>query len=262
MSQPRATTLGRSGEETQLLFRWHGLPESPFPKIFIIVLTALGLALLLVFARVKVAAPQFSMASKASWIQLPASGTGALWALRAKEAGPSLARYEPTDWYAYSTLEQELRRATQLPACGYVPQLRELPRDGAVEEVELAARGEAFFPHRAVVPAERNEMAEYRLAPVLYPLSALGTSGLPQRLPPFAGEVDAAMAAAEWRFLLRLYPAGGVAECVSLTHAAGAIPLEEWLRRVTFDPKLGGAGGWLAVGIQFSNQPVHGPDAR
>jgi hypothetical protein len=262
MSQPRATTLDPSGEETQLLFRWRGLPDSPFPKFFIVVLTTFGFALLLMFARVKVAAPQFNMASKASWIQVPATGSGAFWTLRAKEGGPSLARYEPADWYAYATLEQELSRATRIPAFRHVPQLRVFPQESPVEALEPASEGEAVFPHRAGAAAERREMAEYRLAPVLYPLSTIGESGLPQSLPPFVGEVDMAMAAVEWRFLLRLHPAGGVADCVSLSNAAGAIPLEKWLRGVTFDPKLGADGGWLAVGIEFNNQPDHGPDAR
>jgi hypothetical protein len=36
--------------------------------------------------------------------------------------------------------------------------------------------------------------------------------------------------------------------------------LENWLRGVSFDPELAAAGDWIAVGIRFNNQPIHGAD--
>jgi hypothetical protein len=55
-----------------------------------------------------------------------------------------------------------------------------------------------------------------------------------------------------------------VADCVSLTKAPAPalIALENWLRSVAFDPKLAANGGWLAIGIQFNNQVLHGSDPR
>ena len=206
------------------------------------------------------AAPQFKMASKASWIQLPATGNGVSWALRAKEGGPLLARYEPTDWPAYAPLAEQVLLATRLPAHAYAPALRALPPEGLAQPQVLADRGEPVLPRRAPVAAPPLTHNPCKLAPLLYPLSAVGTAALPESLPPFTPEVDAAMAATDWRFLLRLLPDGGVAEAVSLTKAAGtaASLLENWLRGVVFDPKLARDGGWLAVGIRFNNQPTDG----
>jgi hypothetical protein len=73
------------------------------------------------------------------------------------------------------------------------------------------------------------------------------------------------MSSASWRFLVRLNPDGGVAECVSLEKGgeAGAPELEAWLHQIQFKPELGKPFRWIAVGIGFTNQPVaDGPDAR
>jgi hypothetical protein len=157
-------------------------------------------------------------------------------------------------------MAREVERATQIPSGEYTPKLRELPQDGPVEALNLASR-EPVFPRRATATATPNEVAECKLVPVLFPLSILGKAGLPQSLPPFQGLIDAA-AATEWAFLLRLNPQGGVADCVSLTKAKGADLLENWLRGVAFDATLGKDSGWIAVGVQFHNQPTHGPNAR
>lgn len=254
----------RSGEPAPLLFPWRRPSIRIFSTLVPIVLAALTFVFLLEFVRVKVAAPQFKMAAKASWIHLPAAGDGLSWAQRAKEGGPRLARYEPAEWEAYAPLAAEVMQATRIPPHPYSPVLRALPPDAQPQPQALADKGEAVLPHRTPLAAEPHTAGTCRLAPVLYPLSAVGTSALPQDLPAFAGKVDAAMAATEWRFLLRLYPTGGVADTVSLTKAAGTTVslLENWLRGVRFDPKLAAQGGWLAVGIQFTNQPIHGTDPR
>lgn len=251
-----------NGAAVALVFPWHGQPGAVSTTILPVILASLAFACLLGLVRVKVAAPQFKMASKASWIQLPASSDGVSWALRAKEGGPLLARYEPSDWPAYAAMAQEVWQATRIAPQAYVPALRALPPEGLPQPQVLADKGEAVLPHRAPVAAQRHAPATCKLAPLLYPLSAVGPVGLPPELPAFAGVVDAAMAATDWRFLLRLDPAGGVADAVALTKAAGtsSVLLENWLRGVTFDPKLAAADGWLAVGIKFSNQPMHGTD--
>jgi len=252
----------RTGAAVPLIFPWRGQPRAGFTALLPIALATLAFAFLLGLVRVKVSAPQFKMANKASWIQLPASGDGVSWALRAQEGGPLLARYEPSDWPAYAAMAAEVLQATRIPPRAYVAELRGLPPEALPEPQVLADRGAAVLPRRAPVIAARHDLAECKLAPQLYPLSAVGAAGLPQQLPPFVGVVDAAT---EWRFLLRLNPAGGVADAVALTKAAGAAAtaeplIEAWLRRVSFDPKLAAGGGWLAVGIQFNNQPIDGTD--
>jgi len=252
----------RTGTPAPLVFPWRGPGSPAYTAILPVALATLAFAFLLGLVRVKVAAPQFNMASKASWIQLPASGDGVSWAQRAKEGGPLLTRYEPADWPAYAAMAEEVLQATRIGPRGYVPALRGLPPEGLPEPQVLADKGEPVLPRRAPLAAERHDLAESKLAPLLYPLSAVGAAGLPQQLPEFPGVVDAAMAATDWRFLLRLDPAGGVADAVSLTKAPGtaASLLENWLRGVSFDPKLAADGGWLAVGIKFNNQPVHGTE--
>ena len=262
MKPARISATQRSRESAALLFHWREPSRSLFARFVPLVLAALVFAVLLGLVRIKVAAPQFKMASKASWIQLPASGSGVPWALRAKEGGPLLARYEPAEWQAYVPLAQELVQATRIPAHSYVPSLRDLPRPPLAQPQALADKSEPVLPHRVPLATPRHDLPAGRLAPALYPLSATGTAALPHDLPAFAGEVNAAMTGTEWRFLLRLHPSGGVAEAVSLTKAAGTVatPLETWLRGVVFDPKLASDGGWLAVGIKFNNQPTDGAD--
>jgi hypothetical protein len=258
----RSTSQTRAEVENSLLFPWRGLPSPRLPKIVPLILTSAAFALLLSVVQIKVAAPQFDMSRKASCLLLPTTTEGALWAHRALEGGPSLSRYKPTDWFAYDGLAAGVMQATRLPAHVYVPQLRHLPLEGPPVPLALMAKGEAVLPRRVPAPAVPKDEAGATLAPVLYPLSAAGGGGLPRDLPPWPGEIDAAMAAADWRFILRLHPAGGVAECVALTRTAGVELLESWLLGVTFEPQLAADGGWLAVGLRFNNQPGHGTESR
>jgi hypothetical protein len=262
MMHDHGTTQSSSGVAASLIFNWRGHSQSPITKLISLVLAVSAFAFLLIFVRIKVASPQFNITNKASLIHLPATGEGLVWARRAIEGGPWLARYEPASWYPYATLATEALQATRIPAREYVPALRALPQQDS--RAPLQALWEPVFPQRAGLVVESNTMAESKLAPVLYPLSTLGATRLPSSLPPFMGEIDAVMAAADWRFLLRLHSTGGVAECVSLTKAAGPglAMLETWLRGVAFDAKLAPDGGWLAVGIKFNNQAKHGTDTR
>ncbi len=264
MMSARATKPIRAELESLLLFPWRGLPSARIPKVIPVILAALAFAFLFAFVQIKVAPPQFEMTRKASCLLLPATGEGALWAMRAKEGGPSLASYQPAEWQAYAGLADEVIQATRIPAREYVPKLRSLPPEGALDPLRLAAKGEWVLPRRVAAFADRKEGSGWQRSPVLYPLSAVGAAGLPRDLPPWHAEIDAAMAAADWRFLLRLHPAGGVAECVALTKTTGAAAslLENWLRGVTFDPKLAADGGWIAVGLRFNNQPAHGTEPR
>ncbi|KAB2642468.1 MAG: hypothetical protein DVB26_02475 [Verrucomicrobia bacterium] len=262
MSVAPTRAKGRLGEPVLLLFPWRGGSRSLLTPIVPIVLATAVFAGLLGLLRIKVAEPQFKMTRKASWIQLPASSNGVSWALRAKEGGPLLARYEPAEWGAYSALAQEVLQATRIPTHTYVPSLRNLPSAPLAQAQSLADKGDPLLPHRVALAQPRLDLPASHLAPVLYPLSAVGPAGLPRALPALAGHIDAVMAATDWRFLLRLDTRGGVADVVSLTKATGtaALPLENWLRGVVFDSKLAADGGWLAVGIRFNNQPSNGTD--
>ncbi|MEI6604989.1 MAG: hypothetical protein WCP35_06745 [Verrucomicrobiota bacterium] len=262
MSPAPTSPKDRADEPVSLLFPWHGPSRSRFAMCVPTVLAILVFAVLLGLVRIKVAAPQFKMASKASWIQLPASGNGVSWALLAKEGGPLLARYEPAEWGAYAPLAQEVLQATRITAHAYVPNLRNLPAAAQAQPQALADKSEPVLPRRVPLATPRHDLPTVRLAPALYPLSAVGTVGLPRDLPVLSGDVDAAMTATDWRFLLHLQANGGVADVVSLTKATGtaSAPLENWLRGVVFDPKLAADGGWLAVGIRFNNQPSNGTD--
>lgn len=264
MMDANTATKGQAGSQTHLLFRWRNLRKSPLPILLPLALASLAFSFLVLSVRVKVRAPQFEMANKASWIQLSDSTDSSSWAVRANENGPMLSRYELSSWHAYAALENGVMQATQMPSGGYVPRLRTLPQECLLEPMAAAAKGETVFPRRAPEAAGPMEMPACKLAPVLYPLCALGAASLPHALPPFAGKIDTAMTAADWRFLLRLHPGGGVADCVALTQADAAAPvlLENWLRGVTFDARLAAGGGWIAVGLQFNNHPIHGSDPR
>ena len=209
MTPARTRAKDCAGEPVLLLFPWRGTSRSLVATCVPIALATLAFAGLLGLLRIKVAAPQFKMASKASWMQLPASSNGVSWALRAKEGGPLLARYEPAEWVAYAPLAQEVVQATRIQAHPYVPSLRNLPSVPLAQPQALANKGEPVLPHRVPLADPRHDLPAGRLAPVLYPLSAVGTAGLPRDLPALAGAVDAAMTATDWRFCYASMPAAG-----------------------------------------------------
>jgi hypothetical protein len=146
----------------------------------------------------------------------------------------------------------------------YEPKIVDLPERNEVKPLELAAKGEQFFPNHALIENPPPDVSRFKLAPVLYPLSGIRSEELPGDLPPFGAAVDAAMSSASWRFLLRLNSAGSVVECVSLEKGgeAGVAELEKWLHRIQFKPESGQPFRWISVGLGFTNQPADGTDAR
>jgi hypothetical protein len=74
--------------------------------------------------------------------------------------------------------------------------------------------------------------------------------------PDFPGEVSPEMAAAPWRFLVRVGPDGRVDQCLTLNPSSdpGGARLEAWLRGLRFGRKAA-AAGWIAVGVHFNRQP-------
>jgi hypothetical protein len=264
MTPPTGSQPPPAGE-VQWIFSWRRRTSRLVPIFLPVVVATLGLGVLLALVRVKVAGPQFEMERQGSVIYMPATGDGLAWAIRAKEAGPSLSRYEPSAWEGYPALEQAVVAASLVPALPHVPQLKELPSATAVQPLALAAKGEPVFPKRQAAAPPAPPPVAGKLVPVLYPLSPMGSSELPRDLPAVPAPLDPDIVKADWRylvFIVRLRPDGGVAESLALNKLAGpgSGQLENWLRGVAFDPKLTANGDWIAVGIRFNNQPAHGTD--
>lgn len=244
------------------VFSWRGRKRSYFSSLLAILVVGAGFMILLGTVRVKVVPPKMMAPRKASLIYLSDDSQGRALALQAQEGGPFPSRFEPTQWEGMEALESEVSSASRRPSKPYTPTLRDLPEENLIQPVELASKGDTFFPKR--LPAARAVPDSTRLkpAPTLYPLSGIPLEAIPSPLPPFSADVDGAMGAATWRFLIRLNPDGGVAECVSLEKGgeAGALALETWLRGIQFRTVSEKPSRWIAVGIGFSNQPTDGSD--
>ncbi len=245
------------------IYPWRPRKSPVFPKIVAIVLVGGGLVLLISTVRVRVSTPERTEPRRAAVIYLRDDAQGRALRLRAREGGPFPTRFEPMGWDGLAEIERRTMDDALFRARRYVPQLRDLPDDPPAPGVPLAPVGKSFFPERAA-PAAPPPVADVRLAPVAYPLSSGAGAALPEKLPGFAPPVDAALAAASWRFLLRLDAAGAVRECISLANGGepGTAALEAWLREIPFLPGEKSADRWIALGIGFANQPADGPDAR
>ena len=264
MTPPDRKAL-RTALELQWFFSWRRRTPQLAPLVLPVVIVTLGFGVLLAVVQVRVAPPQFEMERQGSLVYLPATGDGLAWAIRAKEAGPMLSRYEPSTWGGYPAMAQSAIAATRLPLAPHIPQLQGFPPAVAVPPLPLATAGEPVFPQPQTSAAPVLPPVVYQLAPVLYPLSPMVSSALPQELPPVPADLDPKIVAADWRsliFLVRLHPDGGVADSLALNKIPGPGPaqLENWLRGVTFAPNSAAQGDWLAVGIRFINHPTDGAD--
>jgi hypothetical protein len=246
------------------IFRWRGSRQPFFPRLFALALVGGAFAFLVMMVKIRVDAPQKSSPRKASLIYLTDDAQGRALTLRAQQGGPFPSRFVLSQWDGLAELEKVAMEAARFQPPPYVPQLPDLPAERAVQPLELAARGEAFFPQRATAPAVIPDVGQWQLVPVLYPLAGVTAEALPEKLPPFGAVVDAGMSAVSWRFLVRLNPDGSVAECVSLEKGdeEGAPELEAWLRKIPFQPALATPFRWISVGIGFTNQPADGTHAR
>lgn len=251
----------KSADNHQWVFRWRRLKQPLFPKLFAVALVGGAFMYLITSVRVRVDGLEKSTPRKASVIFLRDDAQGRALSLRAQEGGPFPSRFELSQWGGLATLEATAMDGIRFQPPAYEPKMEDLPQQNRIEPQEFAAKGSRFFPTRPQVPDQTPDPANLKLAPVLYPLSG---EALPSDLPTFDAAVDAAMSAASWRFLLRLNPAGGVMECVSLENGdgPGTLELEKWLRKIPFNPEPGKPFRWIAVGIGFTNQPADGTDAR
>lgn len=262
MKNPSVIARNKLQAAKSWIFRWKGLDGPPLRGFLALLVTAGAFSLFAATVRVRVSAPQQWIERKASIIHLPSVGDGAMWALRAKEGGPFPSRFEPREWEELSGLGNAAALVLRGAGIPYQPALRELPADEGPVRLDLAAKDERVFPKRAPRPSPPPPEGEAKLSPVLFPLSGIPMESMPAVLPPFAAPVDAAMAAGAWRFLIRLRPDGGVAECVPMIDQAGGQALADWLRRIDFGAETAKKSPWIGIGVGFANLTADGPDAR
>ncbi len=247
-----------------LVFHWRPAKSPWFPKLLALAFAGVALALLMT-VRIRVVAPEKSVPRRAAVIYLSDDVQGRAMSLRAQEGGPFPARFQLSQWEGLAELENNAMEVTRFQPEPYVSPIRELPAANQLQPLEFAAKGESFFPQRTPAPADAPPLPKLTLAPALYPLAGISNDTMPLDLPPFDGAVDGEMSSSSWRFLVRLNPDGGVAECVSLVEKVGEtrVPeLEAWLHRIQFKPEPGKPFRWIALGIGFTNQPADGTDAR
>ncbi len=247
----------------EFFFRWRPQRSPWVPKLLAVMLVAVAFGLLMAL-RVRVVAPERSAPRKASAIFLRDDAEGRAMSLRAKEGGPFPSKFRLSAWDGLAELEGRAMEAVRFQPQPYVSPMQDLPRENELRPLELAVKGQSFFPKRAPVAVAAPSPARLRLAPALYLLAGIPNETLPSALPAFEAPVDGSMAAASWRFLLRLNEEGDVTDCVSLEKGgeAGALKLEMWLRKIRFQRELGKPSRWIAVAVGFTNQPADGPHAR
>lgn len=246
-----------------LVFRWRPIKSPWFPKLLAVAFAGVAFALLMTL-RIRVDIPEASSPQRAAVIYLGDDAQGRALSLRAQEGGPFPAKFRLSQWEGLAELERSAMAAARFQPGPYVPPMQELPAENQLQPLELAAKGQAFFPKRPPASTDSTPPTQLKLAPVLYPLAGISHETMPSGLPAFDGVVDGEMTSSSWRFLVRLNPEGGVVECVSLEKGgeAGAAELAAWLHRIQFKPEPGNTTRWIAVGIGFTNQPADGIDAR
>jgi hypothetical protein len=247
----------------QWLFSWKPNRTPLFPKVLATVVVVVGFAFLMSL-KVRLVALEKTAPRRASVIYLQDDAPGRALNLRAREGGPFPSRFRPENWDGLAPLEAAGADIARPPLPPYVPKIRDLSAENQLRPLELAAKGQSFFPTRSLEKVEPPHFAKSKLAPVLYPFSGIAQEMLPRELPPFTAAVDSAMSSASWRFLLRLNPEGSVAECVSLEKGGevGSAALEKWLQTLQFPAQPDRSSRWISLGIGFINQPADGTDVR
>lgn len=259
----RVSISQKRREAPEWIFPWRPLGESPLPKWSATLLAAGAFVFLVASIRIRVTAPTPWAARKATLIHVAEDAAGRALTQQAREGGPFPSRFDPADWDGRAALENEVMQAARWSPPPYVPTLRDLPKD-STPRTTLAAKGSPVLPKRATHKTAPPVSPDLHLSPVLYPLSGIAPAAMPGGLPPFTGAVDEKVTAEPWRFLLRLNSDGQVQDCVSLAGGddAGPAPLQDWLRGVIFQADPAKPSRWISVGVGFTNQSAHGPDAR
>lgn len=254
------TPAGRG--EFRWLFPWQRPRRQLVPGFLAVAAVSVGAAALMTVVRVKVGGPQFEMERRGTLLYLPAAGDGGVWALRAREAGPEITRYNPADWSGYATANRMLLDAAAPQAPGYKPTPRPWQESREPENVGLSIKGVPFLPVRPPAPAPPAAPG-WRQVPALRLLTPANGAALPLELPALPEGKPPVIPPDGARFLVRLTPEGGVADCLALSQDDGGnAALASWLRGIGFDRKLAGDGEWFAFVVTYHNAPVDESDNR
>lgn len=246
------------------IFRWSPRRQPLVSKIIALLFAGGFFLYLITSVRIRVVPPEKSTPRRASVIYLNDDVEGINLTLNAREGGPFPSRFDLSQWVGIDKLEEAGMNLAKFQPPLYHPQVDGILFESGIKPEDLAAKGERFFPIYRQAPISTPEMIPRQLAPVLSALSEVSKEAFPEHFPIFEGQVDAAMAAGTWRFLLRINSAGTVVEAVSIEKGgeAGLLALEKWLRQIRFKPEKGKSFRWAAVGIEFINQVAHGSDPR
>ncbi|HVJ46093.1 MAG TPA: hypothetical protein VM511_06885 [Luteolibacter sp.] len=261
MKNPSVIARERIRAAKLWVFRWRGLDGTPVRGFLALLITAGLFAIFAATVRIRVSAPQQCIERKASFIHLPSGGDGALWTLRAQEGGPFPSKFDPKEWENAGGLSGKLASALNWSAPSYRPSLRELPPSQENGSLSLAQKS-PVFPQRPANVSGVVAGPPAKLVPMVFPLTGTPMASMPAHLPPFPKEIDAAMAAGAWRFLIRLNPSGAVEECVPLLDQKGAGDLASWLRGLNFGADTAKKSPWIGIGLGFTHARTDGSDAR
>lgn len=254
-------THRKPSETPEWVFRWRGQPSPWIPKLIALAFTSTAFLLLVTTVRIDVRVPEKKSAPrKASVIYLGDDAESRALTVRADEGGPFPSRFEPHEWQGLADLERSVMDSTRFQPAAYVPVIADLPSETLVRPIEMAAKGQRFFPKRTPSAPLSTDAVAPVLAPILYPLAGVTAEALPRELPRFDDAAGVAASSTPWRFMIRLNPDGSVGECVSLEkgNEPGADALEAWLHQIQFAPPNPKRPRWIAVAIGFANPPADG----
>lgn len=244
-------------EAPEWIFRWRRLGEPIFPKIVAVAFAAALFGGLVGFVRIQATTPNPWGLTKASVIQVPPTPEGAALALKARENGPSPARFSAGDWPSLLVFENEQLALLSARLEPYQPKLRPW-QDPPAQVPSLTRPGAAVLPPLSEPEVPTPPTAAGSLRPVIWPLSGLSAEEIPKELPAYEGKVDATMQTDSLRFMIHLDAEGAVLECIALS--GGDTPeatasLTAWIRGIQFLRQPGAASAWAALRIRFLNQP-------
>jgi len=243
-----------------LIFDWRSPRSSSFGKIGLYVLAAGVLMLPLTVVRIHLDQQPVQESQEAVMMMLTPGNDSMQWLEVARDHGPFPTRFDPAGWDAWQATVDEVLdglRSGSMPP--HVPQFLDYPSEGSPPIVPLVSKGSRVLPRVAPPEFESLESIHVRSLPVLYPLSA-GKDELPSASPEFDGEVSPEMAYLPWRFLLQVSPEGVVRNAVALVghNTPGRPVLVDWLRSHRFPVTDQANDRWVAVAVNFQNQPANG----
>jgi hypothetical protein len=243
-------------EAPEWIFSWKRRGEPILPKLIAVAFAVAMFGGLMGFFRIRAAAPNPWGLAKASVIQVLPTPEGRALSLEAREKGPSPARFSSADWPSLIAFENDQLARLSEKLEPYQPQLRTW-QDPPPSVPALTRPGAMVLPPLPEPVSKPPPPGPGVLRPAIWPLSGLTAEEIPQPLPAYEGEVDAAMQADSLRFMVQIDGEGVVQECIALS--GGDTPestaaLTAWLRGIRFLRKAGDGMVWAAFRIRFLNQ--------